>query len=84
METIWDHNPTEEELIDIFGTLAAAPTKNASEDYQLASLAWLFQARGYEKKAWAYAYRISDFFYRWTTILSLQNLAGQSSRIKFL
>lgn len=76
METIWDHNPTKEELTKIFGRSERIHILDgAGENTHLACLAWLFQVRGDERKAQQYAQRISDPDYRLAILFSLQKLS---------
>lgn len=76
METIWDHNPNEQELTNMFGDHTLAPkAEDVDEDVHLAYLAWLFQTRNDGEKALAYAQQIRDADYREDVIKSLQELA---------
>ena len=76
METIWDHDPTEQELINMFGDPTLAPNADdIDEDIHLAYLAWLFQTRNEGGKALTYAQRIQNADYREDVIQSLHELA---------
>ncbi|WP_027185674.1 hypothetical protein [Desulfovibrio inopinatus] len=63
METIWDYNPTENELKSLFGNLAAAKRNREQvqdDDDRNMWLASLFGVRGDMEKRDAYVAQIQD------------------------
>lgn len=78
MKTIFDLEPTDAELADLFGSAEEAEHDRPflDADTHLALLAQLMALRGQDKQAWAYAAKITDPSYRLSTELSLHDLAG--------
>ncbi len=63
METIFDYDPTPEELRYLYDLSAEAYRTTASEDRALEDLCMLFAMRHDEARSLAYARRISDQAY---------------------
>ncbi len=78
METVFDHNPTKEELINLFGEDATLPPEQMTADSQMgnwARIAELYSLRGDHERVTCYLDKIEDLEYRLSTELGLYNLA---------
>ena len=71
METIWDHNPTDDELVAIFGSREDAErARNArTPDSARMDLAMLFEGRGQTKERDRVVASIEKDSYRFTVAL---------------
>lgn len=70
METVFDHNPTEAELIALFRSVKMAEwfrDHATSQDGHFAKIAMLLEMRGEKKLAAEYVARIEDPEYRFQT-----------------
>lgn len=84
METIFDHEPTAEELRYLTGPQSAEQYRQVTtEDQALAGLSMLFAMRGDSKRADAYARRIQDedlrFEFCYNDLISESNASKTAS-----